>query len=336
MKRAAAFATIMVLLAPGAAAAGEQNTMRQALGTLPPFKLTDQNGRFVQRDDLLGKVCVFSVFFCQCNTSCPITQKAMAGLQDKFAAYPDVVLLSINVYPGHDTPSIIADYARGRGADPARWLFLHGERDEIYNFVQGGLLQALAENTAGERGDAVAHTPNFIIVDSRGVIRGYVDGTKAEEVGRLEGFVHQLVLAKYIPPLNAGLNGACASLLVLGFMLIRNRWVLAHKICMLSALLVSAAFLTSYVFYHVAVLNGQPTKFNGEGPIRLVYLGVLWSHIVLAAAVTPMALRVTYLGLRGRLANHTALARWTLPIWLYVSVTGVVVYLMLYQLYPPA
>ena len=98
---------------------------------------------------------------------------------------------------------------------------------------------------------------------------------------------------------------------------------------------VSAAFLGCYLYYHLAVLDGQPTRFTGEGPVRYIYLGILLSHTLLAAAVAPLALRVTYLGLRNRLGRHTALARWTLPLWLYVSVTGVVVYWMLYHLYPP-
>ena len=108
------------------------------------------------------------------------------------------------------------------------------------------------------------------------------------------------------------------------------------KACMLAALLVSGLFLGSYLYYHFAVLNGQPTRFGGEGVVRLVYLLILLSHTLLAVAVAPLALRVTYLGLRNRLGRHMALARWTLPLWLYVSVTGVVVYWMLYQLYPPA
>jgi uncharacterized membrane protein YozB (DUF420 family) len=104
---------------------------------------------------------------------------------------------------------------------------------------------------------------------------------------------------------------------------------------MLSALAVSAVFLTCYLYYHFVVLDGKPTRFTGEGWVRPLYFGVLLSHTLLAAAVAPLAVITTVLGLRDRLQRHVRLARWTLPLWLYVSVTGVVVYFMLYHLYPP-
>jgi uncharacterized membrane protein YozB (DUF420 family) len=104
---------------------------------------------------------------------------------------------------------------------------------------------------------------------------------------------------------------------------------------MLSALAVSLVFLASYLFYHFAILDGRPTRFSGGGWVWWVYMGILGSHTVLAAAVAPLALITTYLGLRDRRTAHRRLARWTLPIWLYVSITGVVVYWMLYHLYPP-
>jgi len=137
-----------------------------------------------------------------------------------------------------------------------------------------------------------------------------------------------------LPSVNAALNATCAFLLVLGYKAIRRRAVAMHKTCMLAALAVSAVFLTSYLYYHFAVKGGEPTAFTGEGWIRPVYFSLLLSHTVLAAVVAPLALAVAYLGLRNRLQRHTRLARWTLPLWLYVSITGVVVYLMLYHLYP--
>src|SRR5262249_48515132 len=107
-----------------------------------------------------------------------------------------------------------------------------------------------------------------------------------------------------------------------------------HKICMLTALAVSSAFLASYLYYHIIVRGGQSTPFTAPGWPRYFYFTVLISHVVLAAVIAPLALYTAYLALRGRIARHTRLARWTLPIWLYVSVTGVVVYSMLYHLYP--
>lgn len=137
-----------------------------------------------------------------------------------------------------------------------------------------------------------------------------------------------------LPTLNACLNGACAVLLVLGYAAIRRRQVTLHKTCMLLALGVSALFLASYLYYHFAVRHGQATIFQGPPDVRRLYLAILLSHTVLAVAATPLALYVAYQGLRDRLARHVRVARWTLPIWLYVSITGVVVYWMLYRLYP--
>ncbi len=136
-----------------------------------------------------------------------------------------------------------------------------------------------------------------------------------------------------LPALNAALNGTCALLLVAGYLLIRRRRVLAHKICMISALVVSTLFLVSYLTYHYQVGS---VRFTGQGWIRPVYFTILTSHTTLAATIIPLALVTASRALRGRFDRHVRIARWTLPIWLYVSVTGVVVYWMLYHLYRPA
>ena len=104
---------------------------------------------------------------------------------------------------------------------------------------------------------------------------------------------------------------------------------------MITAFTVSLAFLASYLYYHIAIRGGQPTRFSGSGAIRLLYLTILTSHTILAALVAPLAIITIWLGLSNRLSRHKWLARWTLPIWLYVSVTGVLVYLMLYKWFPP-
>jgi uncharacterized membrane protein YozB (DUF420 family) len=139
-----------------------------------------------------------------------------------------------------------------------------------------------------------------------------------------------------LPSLNACLNAASALLLLAGFVAIKRGKVRFHLCCMLTALGVSTVFLASYLYYHFAVRGGAPTRFEGQGWVRSVYFAILLTHTVLAATVAPLALSTAYLGLRGRLDRHRRIARWTLPIWLYVSVTGVVVYWMLYRLYPSA
>lgn len=132
-----------------------------------------------------------------------------------------------------------------------------------------------------------------------------------------------------LPTVNAGLNGTSALLLVAGYWLIRRKQVKAHGAFMGLAFLVSLLFLVSYLTYH---FHHGATRFPGTGWVRGVYFGILISHTLLAAAMGPFILRTLYLAMKNRFEEHTRIARWTLPIWLYVSVTGVVVYWMLYQM----
>lgn len=131
-----------------------------------------------------------------------------------------------------------------------------------------------------------------------------------------------------LPAVNAALNAASAALLALGFVLIRRRRVTAHLTCMLAAFGVSTLFLVSYVLYHY---HAGSRPFTGQGWIRPVYFFFLITHIVLAAVIVPLALTTIWRALRGELARHRRVARWTLPVWLYVSVTGVLIYWMLYR-----
>ncbi len=134
-----------------------------------------------------------------------------------------------------------------------------------------------------------------------------------------------------LPALNASLNGLAAVFLVAGFGLIRRRRRGAHRVAMLAAFGCSVAFLVSYLYYHSQVGS---VRFQGTGGIRTLYFTVLISHSVLAALVPFLAAATLYRALRGRFARHRAIARWTLPIWLYVSVTGVAIYWMLYRMAP--
>jgi uncharacterized membrane protein YozB (DUF420 family) len=137
-----------------------------------------------------------------------------------------------------------------------------------------------------------------------------------------------------LPALNAVLNGTAAVLLVTAYVLIKQGRREAHKKVMLSAFTVSVIFLISYLVYHfyrVYELHVGVTRYPHTGLIRNVYYTILFTHTVLAAAVPVLAIITMRRGLKGKFASHVKIARWTLPIWLYVSVTGVVVYLMLYQ-----
>jgi uncharacterized membrane protein YozB (DUF420 family) len=133
-----------------------------------------------------------------------------------------------------------------------------------------------------------------------------------------------------LPALNATLNGIAAILLVTGYLFIKHGRRRQHQWCMLGALTTSALFLVSYVTYH---LHAGSRPFPGQGPIRVVYFAILITHVVLAAVIVPLALVTAVRGLRSQFDQHVRIARWTFPVWVYVSVTGVVIYLMLYELY---
>ena len=133
-----------------------------------------------------------------------------------------------------------------------------------------------------------------------------------------------------LPALNATLNGVATVFLLAGYCFVRRRQIAAHRACMIAAVTASAFFLISYVIYHA---NAGSRPFTGTGPVRAVYFLILITHIVLAAAIVPMVLMTLARALRKRFDRHAAIARRTLPLWLYVSVTGVVIYLMLYRLY---
>lgn len=135
-----------------------------------------------------------------------------------------------------------------------------------------------------------------------------------------------------LPALNASLNGASAGFLILGYVFIRRRLVVAHRASMISAFVCSMAFLVFYLYFH---LHAGLVRFGGRGWIRPVYFTLLTSHTILAAVIVPLVLVTLTRALRDRFDTHRAIARWTLPLWLYVSVTGVVIYWLLYLAYTP-
>ena len=132
-----------------------------------------------------------------------------------------------------------------------------------------------------------------------------------------------------LPLVNATLNAVAATFLVAGWRFIERGDRASHRACMQAALACSALFLASYLVYHA---NAGSRPYTGTGPLRAVYFFVLVTHVVLAAAIVPLVALTVTRAWRGRFAEHRAIARWTLPLWLYVSVTGVVVYVMLYRL----
>ena len=137
-----------------------------------------------------------------------------------------------------------------------------------------------------------------------------------------------LIPLTFLPAINACLNATSAILLSLGYLCIRSKKILAHRICMSSAVLTSAAFLILYLYYHY---HAGTTRYAGGGWLRPLYFGILISHTALAAAIVPLVLLTLARALRGDFPRHVKIARWTLPLWFYVSVTGVIIYSMLYN-----
>lgn len=132
-----------------------------------------------------------------------------------------------------------------------------------------------------------------------------------------------------LPAVNATLNALSAVWLAIGYFFIRQKKISAHRFCMIAALITSALFLTSYLIYHY---HAGSKPFQGQGAIRTVYFTILLSHTILATAIVPLALITLFRALKERFDKHKRIARWTLPIWFYVSVTGVIIYWMLYQM----
>jgi uncharacterized membrane protein YozB (DUF420 family) len=136
-----------------------------------------------------------------------------------------------------------------------------------------------------------------------------------------------------LPAINASLNALATVLLTAGFILIKRRQIPAHRLCMASAFVVSCVFLVTYVL-HKILMRGVHTPFGGEGAIRTVYYAMLISHIILAMVIVPLVLVTLRQAVTGRIERHRRWARWTFPLWYYVSVTGVLVYFFLYQWFP--
>jgi uncharacterized membrane protein YozB (DUF420 family) len=132
-----------------------------------------------------------------------------------------------------------------------------------------------------------------------------------------------------LPTVNATLNAIAGAFLLTGYILIKQGRINAHRNAMLGAFGASTLFLISYLTYHA---NAGSRPFTGQGPIRAIYFAILISHVILAVVILPMAISTLSKGLRGRYAEHKRIAKWTFPTWMYVSVTGVIVYLMLYQM----
>jgi protein SCO1 len=327
------------------------------LGEVGDFALTERSGRTVTKSDLLGKIWIASFEFTRCTAGCPQISATMQQLQTELARSPDVRLVTFTVDPQHDHPEELRVYAEHHHADPERWLFLTGEEKTIYRLLRQSFRVPVEKNKDDEPGNAVLHSPKLVLVDRQGHIRGYFEGRadvnatdpeREQQINlrKLKAKVTELehdawYLPRDFPRFNATLNACTAMLLVLGYTAIRRRLVKLHIACMVIALALSVLFLLSYGYHKSVIKHGLTTSFpeqtsHAQPPnwVGIVYQFVLWTHTPLATISAPLALVTAVQGFRGRLRRHVRLARWTLPIWLYAAVTGVVVYWMLYRLYP--
>ncbi|MEK7865123.1 MAG: DUF420 domain-containing protein [Planctomycetota bacterium] len=314
---------------------------------LPEFSLTERSGRTVTLGDLRGRPWVADFFFAGCQGPCPPLNRRMSELQAELP--PEVRLVSFTLDPANDTPAALVEYAKLYNADPERWLFLTGDRALIRSLVTEGFRQSAVDDPK----EVIIHSLRIVLVDAQGKIHAWAQYDDAPAMARLVAESRRLVeeskarlvaesrrrveeqkrmeRLRHFPSINASLNGLCAVLLLTGFVLVKTKRIGAHKACMVSAFLVSIVFLACYLYYHA---YAGVTRFSHEGWPKTLYLSVLGSHTVLAALVPFLAIITLRRGFRGDIERHRKIARWTFPIWLYVSITGVAVYWMLYHWRP--
>ncbi len=352
----------VVLALAGARSSAAPARAAQDLGDqaekLGAFQLVERSGRKVSEVDFADRVCIVSFIFTRCQLSCPRISSVMKSLQPPLEG-SDVLLVSLSVDPDHDTPEVLTGYARGFEADPNRWWFLTGSRPLIYDLIQRRFKLSVMENpapAADSKGEAIAHSDRLALVD-RGRVVGLFDSSEPAALGSLVEQAKRRALPGWIralPSVNASLNALCALFLMVGWSFIRGRdaapsspagsaaralvsatvrqatRVGAHIVCMVLAVFTSAIFLGFYLVYHYYA-GSMP--FRGQGPLRRLYFTVLISHTFLATlGVVPLVFLTLLRALQRDFPRHRLIAATTFPIWVYVSVTGVLIYLLLYHL----
>jgi protein SCO1/2/putative membrane protein len=308
-------------------------------------------------DDLADGVAIASFIFTRCPLSCPRITSVMQGLQGRLAG-TDVRLVSFSVDPEHDTPEVLRAYAERYGASPDRWWFLTGPKPSIHDLIRERFQLGVweAPGPVGPDTEVVVHSDRLALID-HGLIVGLFESNDPRALDALLVQAQRRALPAWVrslPTVNAGLNGLSACLLVAGWVLIRRYrsavttlpdrpaldsgaqggfWghplVKAHTGCMIAAVCTSALFLVCYLYYH-ARAGSMP--FSRGGPLGVAYFSILLSHTLLATLSVPLILVTVRRAWAGRIDRHISIASLTLPIWLYVAITGVVIYFMLYHL----
>ena len=361
--RAIATLTLCVLLAlvGGCRLWDGGEPLGEPFGQVGSFSVQDTTGETWTPEKLKGKVWVASFLFTRCLGGCPQVTASMEEIQKRTKDRKDLLLVSFTVDPARDNPNELKQFADKFHADPARWKFLLGQEDSIHKMIREQFKLGIQRNNPGEGrevkpGFEIDHPLKLVLVDKNGAIRGYFPGLPHEAEGpegekeqakamqKLRAQIDMLLREKkgteWLVPsaeANAFLNGLAGIFLVGGLALIFTGHRKAHTAAMLCAVLCSAVFLGYYLTYHLVIKSGLSTSFTDRAPlapdwVRYSYLAILLTHTVLAIIITPLALRLVWLGFKEDFTKHKRLARWVYPYWLYVAITGVVVYWMLYRL----
>jgi protein SCO1/2/putative membrane protein len=308
---------------------------------LGSFALVERSGRAVTEADLTDRVWIASFIFTRCPLSCPRISSVMKGLQERVAG-SGVLLVSLSVDPEYDTPAVLADYARRFGAEADRWWFLTGEKAQVYDLIGNRFKLPIQPSSPGDQqmgAESVMHSERLALVVRGGKVAGVFDSTDPSAVDALVQKARTLDAGgppswvRRLPAVNVMLNGSCALLLAVGWVLIRARNVRGHATCMIASASLSGLFLISYLTYHFHV---RSVPFQGIGPVRLVYFTVLLSHTLLATfGVVPLVTLTLAQAILRRFDRHARIAGLTFPIWMYVSLTGIIIYVMLYAMPVP-
>lgn len=302
--------------------------------TVAPFSLTRETGQPVRSEDLADSVWLAAFTFTRCPSSCPRISATLKGLQDKLSG-TDIKIVSFSVDPKFDTPEVLKSYSEKFGADPARWWFLTGDESSIYDLIQKSFVVSVVPTTPEEQkagAEEIAHSDRIVLVDRGSSLVRHFDSNDPADLESLVTEARRRSLAGWIralPKVNATLNFTSFVFLLVGWALVRRgRWR-AHAFLMLTCLAISGAFLSCYLTYHYFV---GTVRFPGSGAVRSLYLSILLSHTVLAVVMVPMIALTVYRAIRKDFERHRKIASVTFPIWVYISLTGVIIYLMLYQM----
>lgn len=302
--------------------------------SISAFELTRENGSKLSSESLRGQVWLAAFTFTRCPSSCPRISATLKGIQPQLEG-SNVKIVSFSVDPKFDSPEVLKAYGEKFGADPARWWFLTGPEIEIYQLIQQSFMLPVAQSSPEqlkEGAESVAHSERIALVDKELKLVRFYDSNSPDEIKSLITEARRRDLSGWVrllPKLNASLNATSFVFLMTGWFLIRRgRWR-AHALMMITCLAISGAFLACYLTYHYFA---GTVRFPGTGPVRSLYLSILLSHTILAVILVPLIVISVLKAIRKDFSGHKRIAQITFPVWVYISVTGVVIYLMLYQL----